>query len=168
MFVKRFNSIIEYIGRIYKMTVFAERLKKLRKEKSLTQKELAYKIEETQGKIAKWENSQLEPNAEKLKKLAWELETTTDYLLGVTDKNYPTIILDEEKKKMFFEPFRKSLKELNIEKAYEEETDEELEGSIQSLEKLLANTENASVRVTQVGDFLLFETDDGNSFTFRT
>lgn len=150
------------------MTVFAERLKELRKEKKLTQKELASKIDETQGKIAKWENSQLEPNAEKLKKLAWELETTTDYLLGVTDKNYPTVRLDEEKKKVFFEPFRKSLEELHIEKAYEEESGGELEGSIESLENLLSNTENVEVRVTQIGDFLLFETDDGNSFVFRT
>lgn len=149
------------------MTVFAERLKELRKKKKLTQKELASRIEETQGKIAKWENSQLEPNAEKLKKLAWELETTTDYLLGVTNKTYPTVILDDEKKKIFFEPFRKSLENQKIEKVGEEQSDEELEGSIQSLEKLLANMENVNIRAIQMENYLVFETDDGNSFVFK-
>ncbi|MGI1836220.1 helix-turn-helix domain-containing protein [Lactococcus garvieae] len=149
------------------MTVFAERLKELRKKKKLTQKELASRIEETQGKIAKWENSQLEPNAEKLKKLAWELETTTDYLLGVTNKTYPTVILDDEKKKIFFEPFRKSLENQKIEKIDEEQSDEELEGSIQSLEKLLTNMENVNIRAIQMESYLVFETDDGNSFVFK-
>ena len=149
------------------MTVFAERLKELRKKKKLTQKELASRIEETQGKIAKWENSQLEPNAEKLKKLAWELETTTDYLLGVTNKTYPTVILDDEKKKIFFEPFRKSLENQKIEKVDEEQSDEELEGSIQSLENLLTNMENVNIRAIQMESYLVFETDDGNSFVFK-
>ncbi|GHU40270.1 hypothetical protein FACS1894193_02290 [Bacilli bacterium] len=69
------------------MATFAERLKMLRKEKKLTQTELAERLETTQGTVGKWENEKLEPNLEKVIELAKELGATTDYLLGFDDVN---------------------------------------------------------------------------------
>ena len=73
------------------MSDFGERLKFLRKEKKLTQTELAKMLNTTQGTVGKWENNKLEPNFKKLILLAKYLDVSTDYLLGVTnikgDKN---------------------------------------------------------------------------------
>ena len=73
------------------MSIFSERLKFLRKEKKLTQTELAKMLNTTQGTVGKWENNKLEPNFKKLILLAKYLDVSTDYLLGVTnikgDKN---------------------------------------------------------------------------------
>ena len=67
------------------MSIFSERLKFLRKEKKLTQTELAKMLNTTQGTVGKWENNKLEPNFKKLILLAKYLSVSTDYLLGVTN-----------------------------------------------------------------------------------
>ncbi|QIW50414.1 helix-turn-helix domain-containing protein [Lactococcus raffinolactis] len=67
------------------MSIFSERLKFLRKEKKLTQTELAKMLNTTQGTVGKWENNKLEPNFKKLILLAKYLDVSTDYLLGVTN-----------------------------------------------------------------------------------
>ena len=67
------------------MSDFGERLKFLRKEKKLTQTELAKMLNTTQGTVGKWENNKLEPNFKKLILLAKYLDVSTDYLLGVTN-----------------------------------------------------------------------------------
>ncbi|UYT10242.1 helix-turn-helix domain-containing protein [Lactococcus garvieae] len=64
------------------MSTFNERLKKLRKNKRLTQKELAEHIEVVQSKISSWETEKLEPNLYRLIQLADYFGVTTDYLLG--------------------------------------------------------------------------------------
>lgn len=69
------------------MATFKERLKELRKEKNLTQKELADHLKVPQGKISSWENGKLEPNIDKLIELAWELDSSLDYMLGQSDLN---------------------------------------------------------------------------------
>ena len=67
------------------MSIFSERLKFLRKEKKLTQTELAKMLNTTQGTVGKWENNKLEPNFKKLILLAKYLYVSTDYLLGLTN-----------------------------------------------------------------------------------
>ena len=67
------------------MSIFSERLKFLRKEKKLTQTELAKMLNTTQGTVGKWENNKLEPNFKKLILLAKYLDVSTDYLLGLTN-----------------------------------------------------------------------------------
>ncbi|BDH80609.1 helix-turn-helix domain-containing protein [Lactococcus lactis] len=64
------------------MSVFAERLKELRKEKGLTQSQLAIKFGVRQGAINKWESGKTEPNFEKLVMFADYFDVSTDYLLG--------------------------------------------------------------------------------------
>ncbi len=64
---------------------FAERLKQLRKEKGLTQEELALIISKNRSTVAGYETERKEPDHETLKKLADYFEISVDYLLGRTD-----------------------------------------------------------------------------------
>lgn len=62
-----------------------ERLKNLRKERGLSQKELAEELQLTQRKISYLETGQLEPDLATLWKISNFFEVTTDYLLGIKD-----------------------------------------------------------------------------------
>lgn len=67
------------------MREFAERLKELRLEKGLSQRELAKLSNLSHNAISQWENETRIPNAEAVVALAKFFSVTTDYLLGVTD-----------------------------------------------------------------------------------
>lgn len=67
------------------MKEFAERLKELRLEKGLSQRELAKAVNLTHTAILRWENETHIPNAEAVVTLAKFFSVTTDYLLGLTD-----------------------------------------------------------------------------------
>lgn len=58
------------------------KIKELRKEKGLTQKQLAEIIDSTDKNIWAYENNIALPNIETISKLADFFEVTTDYLLG--------------------------------------------------------------------------------------
>ncbi|HGA0364085.1 TPA: helix-turn-helix domain-containing protein [Streptococcus agalactiae] len=68
-----------------KLTNFGENLRLTRKTKSLTQTELASKLNIIQKSYSNWETGKSEPNLENVVKLAKLFKTTTDFLLGVTD-----------------------------------------------------------------------------------
>jgi transcriptional regulator with XRE-family HTH domain len=61
--------------------LLGQRIKEARAERGLTQGDLARKTGIHQKAIFKYENGQVLPNAENLKKLAEALEICTDYLL---------------------------------------------------------------------------------------
>lgn len=63
---------------------FHDRLKQHRKEKKLTQKEIAPLLGIKQNTYSDWETGKSEPNLENVVKLSKILETTTDELLGQT------------------------------------------------------------------------------------
>lgn len=63
------------------------RLKIARKNKKLTQEELANKVKTTKGTISNYENGHSSPPNEMLTLLADELDVTTDWLLG-REKEY--------------------------------------------------------------------------------
>ena len=67
------------------MYKFSERLKELRIEKQLSQKELAEKISTGQSSISAWERGEREPLAHQLIDLARVFECSVDYLLGISD-----------------------------------------------------------------------------------
>ncbi|MGT2816076.1 helix-turn-helix domain-containing protein [Streptococcus intermedius] len=69
--------------------MFTERLKALRKEAGLTQKEIASKLNISQAAYAQWENGVKRPARENLTTLANILKTSTDYLLGNSDIKNP-------------------------------------------------------------------------------
>lgn len=64
------------------MTLIAERLKFLRKEKKLTQKEIAEQIGIKRNTYSDWETGKNEPSLEKLIVLADFFEVSLDWLAG--------------------------------------------------------------------------------------
>ncbi|KAA9308151.1 helix-turn-helix transcriptional regulator [Streptococcus anginosus] len=58
-------------------------LKELRKEKKLTQTELASKLDISQKSYSNWESGKAEPTLENIVKLSKILDTTADELLGI-------------------------------------------------------------------------------------
>lgn len=67
------------------MNKFAERLKELRIEKGLSQRDLAKAIDLSQAAIVHWENNRRVPSANVIILLAQFFEVSTDYLLGLKD-----------------------------------------------------------------------------------
>ena len=67
------------------MEEFARRLRELRKEKGLTQGQLAKATGLTVSAISSWENNTRVPNSLAIIALARFFEVTTDYLLGESD-----------------------------------------------------------------------------------
>lgn len=66
-----------------------ERLKKLREEKSISQIRLSVEIGVAQETISAYERGKAVPTCENLVKLAKYLNTSTDYLLGLSDMKLP-------------------------------------------------------------------------------
>lgn len=71
----------------YNSTMFDIRLKELRLEKGLTQKELAQVIQCDQSMIARWEKGECEPTESIIRKTARFFEVTADYLIGLEDES---------------------------------------------------------------------------------
>ena len=65
--------------------IFDKRLKELRIEKQVSQKELADLLSTGQSSISAWERGAREPLAHQLIDLARVFECSVDYLLGISD-----------------------------------------------------------------------------------
>ena len=70
------------------MTVFGERLKELRTEKKMSQKQLSIVLNYSQSVICDWENSKVEPTATAIVTVAEYFNVSTDFLLGQKDFLY--------------------------------------------------------------------------------
>lgn len=73
-------------------------IKSLRKEKGLTQVQLAEAFNLDQTAISKWENGKALPDTQMLIRLAEFFDVSTDYLLGRSTLYYPDRIQAENKK----------------------------------------------------------------------
>lgn len=69
--------------------MFTERLKSLRKETGLTQKEIADHFKTSPQSYAQWEKGLRNPSKESLEKLAQFFNVSTDYLLGNSELKNP-------------------------------------------------------------------------------
>ncbi|MCI7061412.1 MAG: helix-turn-helix domain-containing protein [Lachnospiraceae bacterium] len=67
------------------MQYFGERLRDLRHEKHMTQKQLADKLDLSKGTISAYEQGKKYPSIEVLIKLCNILQVSADYLLGLSD-----------------------------------------------------------------------------------
>lgn len=67
------------------MSTFSNRLRGLRKEKQLTGEELGKVFNVTKTAISYWENGKTFPDELNIKQLAEYFNTSTDYILGVSD-----------------------------------------------------------------------------------
>lgn len=70
------------------MIEFGERIKKLRKQKTLTQEQLAKRLWVTKSIISAYESGNKYPSLDMLIKLSQTFNVSTDYLLGVNKKQY--------------------------------------------------------------------------------
>ena len=73
------------------MTTFADRLKELRKQRNITQDELAKNIGLSKSTIGMYEQGNREPNYEMLETIADHFNVDIDYLVGRT--NITTVVL---------------------------------------------------------------------------
>lgn len=64
-----------------------DRIRLLRKEKGLSQSQVADALNITRGSYSNYENGYREPDSNTLIKLAEFFGETSDYLLGLTDEN---------------------------------------------------------------------------------
>ena len=67
------------------MEIFCIRVKELRLEHNLTQKELAEKLTTTNSAVCDWEKGRTQPDIQTLRKIATFFDVSTDYLLGLSD-----------------------------------------------------------------------------------
>lgn len=70
------------------MIEFGEKIKKLRKQKTLTQEQLAKRLWVTKSIISAYESGNKYPSLDMLVKLSQTFNVSTDYLLGVNKKQY--------------------------------------------------------------------------------
>ena len=71
------------------MKKFNERLKELREDNNLKQRELAEILMIDQRSLSFYEIGKYEPNLETLKRISLYFNVSTDYLLGLTDETKP-------------------------------------------------------------------------------
>ena len=94
--------------------MFPERLKALRLEAKLTQKQIAEKLEVNQPQYARWENAGRTPSKETLQKFADFFDVSVDYLLGNTNEKRPVL----ETAQVLF---RKTVDDFNLTKEQQEQ-----------------------------------------------
>ena len=75
-----------------------QKLKKLRTDKSLTQKDLADQLHVTFQTVSKWENDENEPDISTLKELAKLYDCSIDYLLSEEEEQPVEVISEPEPK----------------------------------------------------------------------
>jgi transcriptional regulator with XRE-family HTH domain len=68
------------------MDIFEIRLKELRTEKGLTQKDLARILQTTDDSIFSWEKGRSQPSIDTLRKMCIYFDVSADYLLGLEDE----------------------------------------------------------------------------------
>lgn len=65
--------------------LFCYRLKELRREKGLSARELADKLDVRDSTVVRWESGKMMPTIDKLYDIAKFFGVTADYLLGLED-----------------------------------------------------------------------------------
>ena len=68
------------------MEIFCNRLKELRNNKNISQKELAGLLNTNNSSICDWERGRAQPDLQTLAKIAIYFDVSTDYLLGLEDE----------------------------------------------------------------------------------
>lgn len=70
---------------LYNFFMFGSRLKELRLEKQLTQKELAKILLCDQSMITRWEHEECEPTESVIRRTALYFSVSADFLIGLKD-----------------------------------------------------------------------------------
>ena len=67
------------------MHIFCERVKELRIENNLTQKQLEEKLQTTNSSVCDWEKGRSQPDLKTLANMAQLFQVSVDYLLGLKE-----------------------------------------------------------------------------------
>ena len=67
------------------MIVFKERLRELRTEKGLNQREFSKILNIAQPTLCRWETGEREPDLATIEKICKYFDVTSDYLIGLSD-----------------------------------------------------------------------------------
>jgi len=114
------------------------RLETLRKERGLSQKQIADIFQISQQGYSNYENGKREPDYETLKKFANFFEVSVDYLVGNTNDPTPADKKEEPTYKVgSYEWFREGFIARGIVKRGEDLTDEQLKIALANLEALI-------------------------------
>ena len=70
---------------LYNFFMFGVRLKELRVERNLTQKQLSIILQCNQSMITRWEKEECEPTESVIRRAALYFDVSTDFLLGLKD-----------------------------------------------------------------------------------
>lgn len=70
---------------LYNFFMFGIRLKELRLEKQLTQKQLAIILQCNQSMITRWEKEECEPTESVIRRAALYFSVSADYLIGLKE-----------------------------------------------------------------------------------
>lgn len=82
----------------------SERIKELREKNNLTQAELGRRLNVTRSSVNAWEMAISIPSTEKIAELSILLHTSSDYLLGIENKEYICIDnYDEREKELLYQ-----------------------------------------------------------------
>lgn len=75
-----------------------EMIRKLRTARGISQVELAAALNVTKQSVSNWENNNIQPSIEMLLKIAAYFSVSTDYLLGIDERQYieVTELTDEQ------------------------------------------------------------------------
>lgn len=68
--------------------MLAERIRETRIARGMSQVELAKRLRVTKQSVSNWENDNIQPSIEMLKKLTASLSVSADYLLELDDRQY--------------------------------------------------------------------------------
>lgn len=110
------------------MVDFGTKLKELRQQAGLTQKQLADRLWLSKATVSYYEQSLRYPSPEILVKLAGVFHVTTDYLLGIEDKKQTIDVTDLSDEDIdFLENAAKLLRKKNSDRSNAREKKEERE-----------------------------------------
>lgn len=70
------------------MSMLNQRIRLLRQARNMSQVELAGRLGVTKQSVSNWENDNIQPSIEMLTKLAAFFSVSTDYMLGMEDREY--------------------------------------------------------------------------------
>ena len=91
---KKFAEKVNMFGKEVSAMTLGQKLKKLRTEKGLTQKDLADQLHVTFQTVSKWESDTNEPDFSTLKELSKILDCSIEYLFS--DEEEPKVVVEEK------------------------------------------------------------------------
>lgn len=118
---------------------FGDRVRLLRKKLSYTQKSLAEHVDIPKSTLAGYENNIRKPKFETLEKLAEALNTSTDYLIGMTNDPQPAKPTKDLRKLLQSRDYHIDGKTLS---------NDDLEFAIKFLEKLAKNDDKTNTELS--------------------